>query len=554
MITSIRIQNFKKFEEAKIDIGPDPILFVGQNNGGKTTALQALSLWSFFINRWQAEKTGSKATKRTGLPISRNTIAAVPVSDTKLLWTSGDVQDAASQKIKIVITVSGQDEKGADWEYGIEATFSNKEQLYCKPLIAEKEPPIEAKKVFHLPPLSGVQTVEKKWDEAAQMQAIGEGRPGEILRNLLLRVQNNYPEKWTDLKAKMKNLFNIELLDIAYNPSVDPAIVVNYREVFPRNQKKSKIDFEIANAGSGFLQFILLAAFMYAHENGAVLLIDEPDSHMHAFLQGGMYDWLLELANETQSQLIISTHSEVLVNKVEDVSYIRTFFGSQPKKIEIEKNQLQKVLREVSPFSVINAEMSKKIFFAEGDTDLRILKAFAKTLEHSVLKELESPSLFFRPYKTNDIGESMGYFKALKNIVQPELTAFCLRDFIQEANRTQTPPADFRVEYWQRKEIENYLLYPAVLLRFLEKRGFRGLFQEGAQKYLQGELPPNFYNNPLGEDIGEKGSDFLEKFFSKIQLNIRKGSYWEIATEFQKTEIHEDVKNMLNKINSYLAF
>lgn len=551
MITKIVIENFKKFEKAEIDFGFNPILFVGQNNGGKTTALQAVSIWSFFIKRWQAEKGESKARRRAGLPVTRNTINAAPSRDIKMIWHNGEVQDKRSKKIKVIITAYGKDKTGKEWQYGVESTFANKELLYCKPVEKDitKDIPVEAEKVFHLPPLSGVQTSEKKMDEAAQRQAIGEGRPGEILRNLLLQVQQKYSDNWEELKERAKDLFQAELQDINYKPAVDPDIIVEYLPISP---DKSKMKFEIANAGSGFLQFLLLAAFMYAHNNGAILLVDEPDSHMHTFLQRYVYDWLQEIASKTNSQLIISTHSEVLVNSTSDIEQIITFFGQHPKKLEFDKRKLTKVLKEVSPLSIINAEWQGKIFFAEGDTDLRILRAFAKSIKHEVYNKLDSHSLFFRPYKTNDISDAMSYFQSLKEIIRPSLKGFCLRDYFSKEERTQDLPDNFTVEYWERKEIENYLIHPVALLRFVENKGFQGLFSGVAEQYLKEHLPPAVYKKPLTENIDGNGSDFLEKFFSKIGLHLNKGSYWEIAEIMVADEVHSDIKDMLDKLNNFL--
>ncbi len=526
------------------------ILFVGQNNGGKTTALQALSLWSFFIRRWQTEKAGSKATIRTGLPVARSTISAAPTRDIRAIWRNGEVQDKTSKKIKIVITVYGKNTTGVEWKYGIESTYQNKELLNCKPTNIKVDVPPEAMNVFHLPPLSGVQTSEKKIDEAAQQQAIGEGRPGEILRNLLLYVQTQFPESWKELKIKAKELFQVELHDIHYIPTVDPSIVAEYSPVAP---DKLKMKFEIANAGSGFLQFLLLAAFMYAHKNGAILLIDEPDSHMHTFLQRYVYDWLQEIANKTNSQLIISTHSEVLVNSTSNIEQIVTFFGQHPKKLNYDKRKLNEVLREVSPLSIINAEWQGKIFFAEGDTDLRIIKSLAKVLSHKVYQKLDSSSFFFRPYKTNDISEAMNYFQSLQKIIHPELKGFCLRDFVPTASKTQELPPNFVVECWQRKEIENYLIHPQALLRFIDSKGFGGLFNATATKYLEDRLPPAVRRDPLKENIDGNGSDFLEKFFSEIKLSINKGNYWEISEVMLPDEVHPDVKNILDKLDDFLG-
>ncbi|MGA4643730.1 AAA family ATPase [Limisphaera sp. 4302-co] len=43
MLTRLHIRNFKLFEEVDLDLG-QRVLFVDQNNSGKTSALQALAL------------------------------------------------------------------------------------------------------------------------------------------------------------------------------------------------------------------------------------------------------------------------------------------------------------------------------------------------------------------------------------------------------------------------------------------------------------------------------------------------------------------------------
>lgn len=180
---------------------------------------------------------------------------------------------------------------------------------------------------------------------------------------MLFQVQQKSSDNWTELRERAKDLFQVELQNINYNPAIDPDIIIEYLPISP---DKSKMKFEIANAGSGFLQFLLLAAFMYAHNTGAVLLIDEPDSHMHTFLQRYVYDWLQEIASKTNSQLIISTHSEILVNSASDIEQIITFFGQCPKKLEFDKRKLTDVLKTVSPLSVINAEWQGKIFLRKA--------------------------------------------------------------------------------------------------------------------------------------------------------------------------------------------
>ncbi|MCE2467652.1 MAG: AAA family ATPase [Caldilineaceae bacterium] len=71
MLTRLLIRNFKRFEEADIELG-SPAVFIGPNNSGKTAAIQALALWEIGLKRWLGRKADrtqrSTATRRDGQP------------------------------------------------------------------------------------------------------------------------------------------------------------------------------------------------------------------------------------------------------------------------------------------------------------------------------------------------------------------------------------------------------------------------------------------------------------------------------------------------------
>ena len=51
-ISYVKIQNFKGFKnEVNIPLS-NPSVLIGPNNSGKTSAIQALSLWSRAIREW----------------------------------------------------------------------------------------------------------------------------------------------------------------------------------------------------------------------------------------------------------------------------------------------------------------------------------------------------------------------------------------------------------------------------------------------------------------------------------------------------------------------
>ena len=57
MLTKLTIHNFKRFGEVEIELG-NPVVFIGPNNSGKTSAMQALALWDLGFKRWNEKRSG----------------------------------------------------------------------------------------------------------------------------------------------------------------------------------------------------------------------------------------------------------------------------------------------------------------------------------------------------------------------------------------------------------------------------------------------------------------------------------------------------------------
>lgn len=56
MLTRLTIRNFKRFDEVEIELG-NPVVFIGPNNSGKTSAMQALALWDIGLRRWREQRS-----------------------------------------------------------------------------------------------------------------------------------------------------------------------------------------------------------------------------------------------------------------------------------------------------------------------------------------------------------------------------------------------------------------------------------------------------------------------------------------------------------------
>jgi len=59
VLTKLTIKNFKRFDEVEIELG-NPVVFIGPNNSGKTSALQALALWEVGLRGPGSERASRK--------------------------------------------------------------------------------------------------------------------------------------------------------------------------------------------------------------------------------------------------------------------------------------------------------------------------------------------------------------------------------------------------------------------------------------------------------------------------------------------------------------
>lgn len=123
MLTKLICRNFKRFDEIEVEFG-NPVVFIGPNNSGKTTALQALTLWETGLKRWnENRKQNSNSKKQSGVVINRLHLISVPIPQARLLWKNLQVRDS-QKNIRIDIIVEGIT-NGKSWKCGLEFDYAN---------------------------------------------------------------------------------------------------------------------------------------------------------------------------------------------------------------------------------------------------------------------------------------------------------------------------------------------------------------------------------------------------------------------------------------------
>jgi len=548
MLTKIKIRNFKRFGSVEIDLG-NPVVFIGPNNSGKTSALQALALWQVGLSRWNERRKGKGTPeKRPGVTINRRDLVAVPVPDANLLWRNLHVRDVKR-------TDTGQDTKHVNfdvivegvtndkpWKCGLEFDYANEESFYCRPLrvadgdSAQRMPiPDEAAEtlVAFLPPMSGLAATETRLDKGAINVRVGEGQTAAVLRNLCFDIQSNKPELWKKLVEHIKMLFGSVL---------DPPRYVPERGELVMTYSENDVRLDLSSSGRGLQQTLLLLAYMFANPN-SVLLLDEPDAHLEILRQRQIYQLLTDVARTNGNQVIAASHSEVLLNEAAGRDLVIAFVG-KPHTITDRGSQVMKALEEIGFEQYYQAEQTGWVLYLEGSTDLAILRAFAERLDHkTAMERLARP---FVHYVGNQPGLVQKHFQGLREAVG-QLQALAIFDQLE-----RTLPINLGATglTWRKKEIENYFCYPETLEAYA---------QQSAEAAAAGPL--------FSAAEAQRRLDAMRESIAELEAALKtlgKGSPWDPNTKvsddflgplFQNYFKRLGLPNLMAKKNFYeLAF
>ncbi|MCZ0943811.1 MAG: AAA family ATPase [Gammaproteobacteria bacterium] len=571
MLTKLIVRNFKLFDEIEVELGQQ-VVFVGPNNAGKTTALQALALWDVGLKRWlEKSRAGDGRTKRAWATINRRDLIALPVPATNLLWRdlrtktgTHEHSRTTTKDLLIQITV-----EGTHWSCGLEFRYVNPESFGCRPLRGQDGEPMkvpeEAKavRIAYLPPMSGLAANETRLDPGAINVRLGEGRTAEVLRNLCLQILNGEDGKirWQQLCDRIETLFGSRLNPPEYVPERGE-ITMTYRSPAEAHTRppgsgrgRRKAHLDLSASGRGQQQVMLLLAHLIANP-GSVLLIDEPDAHLEFIRQRQVYQLLSEASDETGSQIVAASHSEVLLNEAAERDVLIAFVG-KPHRIDNRGSQVLKALKEIGFEHYLQAEKCGWVLYLEGATDLAILQALAKRLRHPAVQALEAPYVH---YVANQPNKARQHFYGLRE-AKADLMGVAIYDRLETSPGEEDPQLTQLM--WRQRELENYLCHPEVLLDFAEDAGgkepndlFAASWRENMResiKEIEAALETLGDPSPWSGNI--KATDaFLDRLFKRFHEKcgtgelLRKTHYHRLARFIPPEKIDPEVAEKLDAI------
>jgi hypothetical protein len=554
MIKEVVLRRFKRFEQETFDLSGHVIL-AGPNNCGKTTVLQAIAAWSLALKSWKRindyQRHGGSYTRA---PIARQAFSAVPLRSFDLLWK--DRSYWGEMEIEVLT------EKGTciTMEFKADST----EQIFVRP-----KKSIEPENLYNLElevvyvaTVGGLSVEEPVYQPDYIETLLGRQRPGDVIRNLLLQASKG--NAWEPLKNSVARLFGVELL-VPQTPGGQ--IVCEY------SQGNAGPKFDLLSAGSGFQQVVLLLASLFTRK-GSVVLVDEPDAHLHVFLQDSIFAELRKAAADTKSQLVLATHSEVIFNSA-DPEQICVMMG-KPRRLAsgAELKKLQQAVAVLQQSDLVAALSTPGILYLEGYTDLNLLREWARVLKHPLAAYLDQTPFWhgkqhpIRP-EASEV-PPREHFEALQ-LVKEKMTGIWLIDTDGKGKipaSAEPEPGKLNRLFWSRYETESYLVHPVALARFIDKQAGGGgadavrkfftlMFEKYAGTGLGAQITDAFIANP------SQPSQIVGRYLTETKARtvviggiLQEGGvhgmdytrFSEIAAVMLPEEIHPEVREKLDFI------
>jgi putative ATP-dependent endonuclease of the OLD family len=128
--------------------------------------------------------------------------------------------------------------------------------------------------------------------------------------------------------------------------------------------EKQGASFLINAASSGEKELLTYLFAIYAlNVRDALIVIDEPELHLHPKWQSTLLNLFEKLSAETGNQFLLATHSPIFVSPV-SIQYVsRVFSTSQHSEIVRLKNE--SLPEDKHLFSIVNSLNNERIFFAD---------------------------------------------------------------------------------------------------------------------------------------------------------------------------------------------
>lgn len=325
MLTRIDLRHFKCFEALKLPLRSLTLL-CGANASGKSSVIQALVL----LHQTMREHEWSSRLMLNGEGIRLGTVAdvvdqvhgrrqfAITLLDDDSGWFEWEFQGERDEMSMIVRKARGETLHGEGWQVDESVPLQNLLPVQSVSmsyhsltgrlrsltyLSAERLGPREYY-MFDDPQLTPV--VGPKGEYAVSV--LHSGSHIQVRDNLLVQDLDVPPTRLRQVEARMKNFFPGCVLEIEQIPRAS-ALTLGIRI-------SSDTEFHRpVHTGFGLTQVLPIVVAALSADSQDLLLIENPEVHLHPAGQSAMGEFLAEVA-ASGVQVVIETHSDHVLNGI----------------------------------------------------------------------------------------------------------------------------------------------------------------------------------------------------------------------------------------------
>lgn len=366
MLSSISLVGFKSLETVRLELGRITVL-VGPNNGGKSSCLQGLQFatsiaQSMDINGYKRQEKKDENGRGTGEWKLASTLAShqlvyTPLSDVHSLARGGELHGGyGGNPIQLILTGETSDDS-----VRIEVKRGKNKNISIN---------VEGEKFFGVlkdpakpysvmsPGLAGIPASEEYKSKGVVTRAAARGDANSVFRNVLLQLKKKEKD-WDWFQGALRKIFSNITVDVSFDTENGESIAATVT--------REGLELPIDSSGTGVLQAIQILAYIGLY-SPRVLILDEPDSHLHPNNQRKLVSLLEEVTKEKDFQVLISTHSRTFIDEMSSVgAKIVWFAGGVTRSEDFDQIQALMDLGALDIADYLNGGTTRHLILTEDE-------------------------------------------------------------------------------------------------------------------------------------------------------------------------------------------
>lgn len=534
-LKSLVIRNFKTLVDITITF-QDINVLVGANNSGKSSVLQAI--------HFATSISQSRNLIKNLEPFDENDEDHLIISQEQLIYTPihslENLCGNASTSDKILVEATLNSEEKAWLEIANNQNKSLSVKLKGNSCVNKLG---DVQKLFsiYVPGLAGISKVETYLSWGSLIRNIARGDANLVLRNVLYHLYERLEKTgWVLFLETIKKIFQDVDIEVSFNRTIDEFINVKIIQ----NNKALPID----SVGTGFLQTLQILSYIYLFDP-SVILLDEPDSHLHPNNQRALTKVLNEIAQERGTQIIIATHSRHILDALSSANKIWLSHGAA--RICSDSIDVLVELGALDNAEGLLTQGIRFVFLTEDEDD--------KFLKNFLLSFLEESVFRIWSYKgCSNINTSKALGKFIKDIsLKTQVVVHRDSDFLDDTYkvslREQYKKHSLEVFFTSGVDIESYFCRVEHLVELNPE--YQELVQTIYQESLQecdSELRKKAYeglcqvqNLKYRERLGTISDDECKSFADNLDFSQERWIHGKILLKCMRQKFRQKTKRNL---------